>query len=646
MGNGSPAPPHPSTVRIGPPQTLTREAVKQRITKSGIQSDFMRKAQASATDLLRKPKRRRVTQACDFCHKRAIKCQKSAVENACQNCKDFSQPCTFNRQPRKRGVQVRAAVGRGIGAQADAQNGQNSEIVETGVSGAADELQNRWCAPLIASQATIVDFVELYFEIVYPIFPLFHKPSLVRRVSRGEYTSNRPLFISTMVVCALVAGRVRDGSVTNPRWDLVSLQGLDPDVFFHETQRQLAAVGDQFDIHIVRAHALVAIAAIQNGRIRDLHKHLGIYHMLVDMYGLHDEANWPVGIGLIEREERRRVFWSIYTLDVFQSVVWCGTIRSREQQANVAYPVEVDDEFIYDTGISHPSPSLYNASPSISGASPSFSDSSRSRTDCWLFGWNFITDLYRVLEHALTRFRGNQCRSRRNAAFLTDIFQDQTKVTANSVRDSVVQMYVSLPEAFKLTPQMTYDSRKDLFGFQAANITASLQLLRIVLFTADGASIQDRCRVASDVITAFMNIPVGYLLAISTPLLHHLGGIGQILGAVLEEPLDEDEYSQVRTIMLSMAQLLDNLELIHHGARVSEKLRTQVQRIDEYMATQRQTLQGLQQSALAPTRSIMSAATPRGSPYNGQMPHEMNPNWSFTIPADLLSELNWNFDMG
>lgn len=169
-----------------------------------------------------KPKRRRVTQACDFCHKRAIKCQKSPTDTSCENYKDFSQPCIFDRRPRKRGLQVRTV----------ARTDDDSRSEENSASRPAREVQEPWESPSIVSQATVVDLVELYFEIVYPIFPLFHRPSLVRRVSRGEYTSDKPLFISTMAICALVAGRVRDGSVTNPRWDLPSLQGLDADVFY------------------------------------------------------------------------------------------------------------------------------------------------------------------------------------------------------------------------------------------------------------------------------------------------------------------------------------------------------------------------------------------------------------------------------
>lgn len=117
----------------------------------------------------------------------------------------------------------------------------------------------------------------------------------------------------------------------------------------------------------------------------------------------------------------------------------------------MAYPVEVEDESLQDNAESHLPPSC---------------------NDCWLYGWNFVTDLYRVLEHALIRFRGKQNRSQRRG-FLTNIYQDQMMVTAASIHASALDMYTNLPDIFKQTLQMTYDSKKDLFGFQAANITAS-----------------------------------------------------------------------------------------------------------------------------------------------------------------------------
>lgn len=282
-----------------------------------------------------------------------------------------------------------------------------------------------------------------------------------------------------------------------------------------------------------------------------------------------------------------------------------------------------------------------------SGISPTYPDSDIP-TSCWLSGWNFITDLYRVLEHALARFRGHHNRNRhrrRRGSLLRDIFEDHSTATEESVRENVMQMYLNLPSCFKETPEMKYDAKKDRFGYQAANATASLQLVRMVLFAAGGASIEERCRIASDVVNAFVSIPVTYLLAISMPLLHHLAGIGTILGSVFEEPLSESDYSQVRTVMLSMAQLLENLEAIHQSSSASQRLRSQVARIDEYMNGLRQgpameatELHGEQPANIEP-------AAESAVEYQYQTEQDLSQAWSFQVPPALLDELMWSFEV-
>lgn len=199
----------------------------------------------------------------------------------------------------------------------------------------------------------ILDRVELFFEIVYPIFPLFHQPSFIRRISRAEYTSDNSLFCVTMAVCALVSARVRDGAVFNPRWDVHNMLDPQPEVYYNEAVRQLS--GEQFrsDVNTLRAHAILALAAIQDGKVREMHGHLGRYHTIVATEGLHDEINWPRTAGVVEIEERRRLFWSIYTLDIFTSIVWGGVIRSREYQSNVSYPSEADDDMFDDSGFAN-----------------------------------------------------------------------------------------------------------------------------------------------------------------------------------------------------------------------------------------------------------------------------------------------------
>ncbi len=315
-------------------------------------------------------------------------------------------------------------------------------------------------------------------------------------------------------------------------------------------------------------------------------------------------------------------------------------MRSREAQSNVLYPAEVEDEFIDDSSESLP----------VSHGTLSLSDrpSLEAFSDCWLSGWNFITDLYRVLEHALTKFRSPRKHSR---SFLHDIFHDDSTLTEASVRESVRQKYTNLRQCFKEIPAMTYDVKKDRVSFQAANISGTVQLLRIMLCVAGDASLQDRCSVARDAVDALASIPIPYSMAISTPLLHHLGGIGVILGSVFEEQLSESDYGQIRSTMLLMAEVLDNIAVIQHASGASDKLRSLVARIDEYMTTQRQeahTRQRQQDGA-----GNCSTGEPGFIPGHGvqpdsyeQMLPDMPDGWSFQLPPDILGELSWDFELG
>ena len=57
----------------------------------------------------------------------------------------------------------------------------------------------------------------------------------------------------------------------------------------------------------MRACAVLAIASIQNGQIKNMQKFAGMYHTMASMEGLHDERLWPKDLSPIEIEERRRL---------------------------------------------------------------------------------------------------------------------------------------------------------------------------------------------------------------------------------------------------------------------------------------------------------------------------------------------------
>jgi hypothetical protein len=113
-----------------------------------------------------------------------------------------------------------------------------------------------------------------------------------------------------MTTCALTSARARDRAIISSGWKHASLGEPNSQVFHDAAWAALSLDTTSAQQHdCLRAEGLLALTAIQNGHIRTMHQHLGRYHTLVAMDGLHDEVNWQSNIGVVEAEERRRLFW-------------------------------------------------------------------------------------------------------------------------------------------------------------------------------------------------------------------------------------------------------------------------------------------------------------------------------------------------
>jgi hypothetical protein len=196
----------------------------------------------------------------------------------------------------------------------------------------------------------------------------------------------------------------------------------------------------------------------------------------------------------------------MYTLDVYSSIGWGGIIRYREAQSNVRYPGKLDDA------------SLSNNRYSISPTDASHGDilAGNERPVTWICGWNFTTDLYRILEHAVDYQRWNSLPTNGRTEFWS-LFSP-TQKEGSSVMEQVLSMYSKLPSQFQETRPVTGDPTYDIVSFQSANIQATLQLLRMVLSFNEEQNVDEKCDVAGQVLSVFSRVPVEYLKAISSPL--------------------------------------------------------------------------------------------------------------------------------
>lgn len=457
----------------------------------------------------------------------------------------------------------------------------------------------------------------------------------MRRVARAEYSTDRALFTAVMALCSLSSSRVRDGALSSDFWNNESLLNQTPEEFFKAAEESMPKdIKVVKSLDYVRACALLAVSSLQIGHVRNMHFYLGIYNMLVKVDGLHSEANWPHGISVTEREERRRLYWSMYTLEVFSSAVFGSVVSFKEAQSNVSYPMECEDDFPEDQS-EHTSTWLRTAS--IDDQRASISEQGHIS---WLRGWNFTTDMYRILEYAIDRSRPRQ-----NSASGDHVFEailDDRGPQQSSLMSSVEFKYASLSDCFKQPKPVDANKNMSPYGFQSANITATIQLVRMTLFNADDGLVDEKCKVVTELLESFSQIPIEYLRAISTPLLHHLAGIGTILGPVFKRPLSSSTYRQVRSVLLALADFLTSLETgmftsTSTEGSASDRLKSHVIRLDE-------SITSLDRRQLQNEHPLPNP----GDPVNTTdiaLPADIG-NFSpeFLLPDELLDEWSWAFN--
>lgn len=92
----------------------------------------------------------------------------------------------------------------------------------------------------------------------------------------------------------------------------------------------------------------------------------------------------------------------------------------------------------------------------------------------WLHGWNFTTELYRILEHAMDDFH-RRCPRKLGPFTPSELFRRDAP-SQSVILEKVMSMYNGLPPKLKRTNAFVSEMTEDIFGFQAANITATLQV--------------------------------------------------------------------------------------------------------------------------------------------------------------------------
>ncbi|KAL3468946.1 hypothetical protein BJX99DRAFT_265661 [Aspergillus californicus] len=470
--------------------------------------------------MLTKLKSKRITQACDFCHRRGVKCKTQSDHRPCLTCVEYGQECTRTRQPKKRGTKPRA----------DTRSNGEPEILAS-VGG-------------IANRGTITRLLDVYLDSIHPkcdpfvfiplslasniqsSFPLFCERELWVKWRDGSFPQDDSDFMSLMCLCALSAQHIGAGALFNDDIDALERKNLQ-EAYTAEATRLVPVDFTRPDLNLVRSYTFLALLGAQTGDNAMLHKYLGLCHGICALLNLHDESRWPVLLDPCDQEIRRRLWWSIYRLEVHTACVLGNIVRSPETRCGVGYPV----------GAHHPA--------FIPGRNGHFED--------WFDGWNATTDLYRVLEHAISDLR---TKHRPGQSILG---RGSGGSDPGVVMARLAQIQERLLPQFVTPASRSDDNGRNRCGFQAPNIICTIHLARL-LSCVSGDDPGVACRVARDLVMSIKAVPLEYIRATGSPLIQQLAGVGHVLvGIARKHSLAAEEYVQITQVTHSIIGLLELL---------------------------------------------------------------------------------------
>ncbi|KAL3473417.1 hypothetical protein BJX99DRAFT_261347 [Aspergillus californicus] len=326
-------------------------------------------------------KAQRASHACDFCHSRGLRCRRSSQTNKsrasidhCLTCIDYAVQCTLNRPIQKRGRKSTKTT-----RPQSRPNAYPPGNVQSDPGSAVQQL------------------IRIYRDTMYQCyFPFLPEKDLLTRWGNGipDPSTDGTSYMLLMALCAVSS----QTAALNAVFDQALVEGLptthnnNDEYYFTEaisklpthipSHPQLPQTKDpnqnqDQDDHLdsLRTFGLLAVYSLRQNNNPALHRYLSLYHALVAQTAFHDESRWPAHISSDDVDDRRRLFWCVYRLEIHSACVFSHPVRMPEAQVCVLYP--------------------------------RITRAMDAETRAWTEGWDYITDLFRLLEYAIFCLKGS-----------------------------------------------------------------------------------------------------------------------------------------------------------------------------------------------------------------------------------------------
>ncbi|KAH7028155.1 uncharacterized protein B0I36DRAFT_365262 [Microdochium trichocladiopsis] len=456
--------------------------------------------------------RQRASSACDFCHGRGLRCRSDPQQSPgapCLTCRDYGAKCTRTRPVRRRG---RKPATRALVSPSPEPSGTNfhSRCI------AATQGDFRCLS-------TIRRLLNIYVDTMYQCyFPFLPEQDLITRWAEGIPDASTPSYVLLMSLCAVSS----QSAALHAVFDESLLEGHPlpaSEQYFEEAVSRIPMhmPQQQHDLDFLRAFGLLAAYSLLRGNHSELHRYLGLYHALVAQCGFHDESRWPADITMSDVDERRRLFWCVYRLEIHSACVLGHVVRLPEAQVSVMYP---------------------RITPAMS-----------PETQAWTAGWDYITDLFRLLEYAIFSLRG--CKNRRTALA---IFCDKPSPT--TLLDGLARLKANKPHMLHaLTVNQDDDSQSNRCKYMAVQILCTETLVNIMALLYCKAPAREVMDVAESFLEELTNASLIFFKIAGSQIVHQLLGVGRMLHNASHYEHGQHR-AEAKRLIVFIGDLVKNLE--------------------------------------------------------------------------------------
>ncbi|KAI2473200.1 fungal-specific transcription factor domain-containing protein [Annulohypoxylon bovei var. microspora] len=216
------------------------------------------------------------------------------------------------------------------------------------------------CYPLIAkpsSQSTRVPprlfsdrCVNIYFQEWAPLFPVLHKPTFLRLyeefVADSEKVKNNHKLAQLHLVFSIAA-------LSSDLPDMEQIAACEV-----QWQRALEAVIMDNTMNTLQCLVLALMYCTIRADYKRLQHYKGVAVGLSHRLGLH-QSQKRFSFGALTIETRKKVFWTLYTLDCFSAAMLGLPKLLKEDDIHAEYPSDTDDEYVTEKGFQPTLPGEY-----------------------------------------------------------------------------------------------------------------------------------------------------------------------------------------------------------------------------------------------------------------------------------------------